>query len=106
MVSGDRSPDKPARLYECRRAAVPPTGLEGSPTGEYYVGLDLHSRASVFEIEDADGRTSGEGEVSTRLEPTRAEAAALAPGPRGRGEGAEGREHPELSDLRACGVSS
>ncbi len=34
-------------------------GLTGSPTGEYYVGLDLHSRASVFEVEDADGRTEG-----------------------------------------------
>src|SRR5882724_10626875 len=40
-------------------------GLEGTPTGQYYVGLGLHRRASVFEVEDADGRD--QGEVPTRL---------------------------------------
>ena len=41
---------------------TPPLRLrasKGSPTGEYYVGSDLHSRANLFEIEDADGQTEG-----------------------------------------------
>jgi transposase len=33
--------------------------------GQYYVGLDVHSRQSAFVIEDADGRVIAQGEVPT-----------------------------------------
>jgi len=33
--------------------------------GQYYVGLDVHSRQSAFAIEDAEGRVIAEGEVPT-----------------------------------------
>src|SRR5919198_87560 len=39
----------------------PPTGPKRSPTGEYYVGLNVPRRASVFVVEDGDGRTQGRG---------------------------------------------
>jgi len=33
--------------------------LKGRPTGDYYVGVDLHSRAREIEVEDADAWTEG-----------------------------------------------
>ncbi len=33
--------------------------------GQYYVGLDVHSRQSAFVIEDVDGRVIAQGEVPT-----------------------------------------
>jgi hypothetical protein len=39
--------------------------LKDRPAGEYYVGLDLHSRGSVFEVETPTGRPRAEGEVRT-----------------------------------------
>ena len=76
-------------------------GLKGSPTGEYYVCLGLHSWASVFESRTPRGRLRAEGEVPTtpvRLEPTRAEAAAMDRTARTRSGGSR-REHPESGQL-------
>ena len=33
--------------------------------GQYYVGLDVHSRQSTFVIEDEEGRVIAQGEVPT-----------------------------------------
>jgi len=35
-----------------------PVRKEGSPMGQYHVGLDVHSRQSAFVIEDGEERVS------------------------------------------------
>ena len=38
---------------------------EDSPMTQYYVGLDVHSKQSVFEIQDGTGKVVAQGEVPT-----------------------------------------
>jgi hypothetical protein len=45
---------------------------EGSPM-EAYVGLDVHSKRSVFVIEAADGRVVARGDIPTTCRPRRYE---------------------------------